>query len=509
MKAKRSAYNVIFGILNQAVMIAAGILLPRLVLVNLGSESNGLLNSVNQIFTYFALLEAGVGTATLQALYGPVGCNDRDSINGILAATDRYYKRTGVIYLIAFCILAFIYPLAVASDLRKSTIFLVIVLTGFSGVISYFFQGKYNVLLLAEGKSYINSNLSLVTYVLTSVAKIILLLRGFDVVTLQAMYCFFNIVKMIYIEWYMHRNYKWINLKVTPDYQAISQKNFVLVHQISSLIFNNTDTLILTLILGLKSVSVYSMYTLLFGMVSTLISTITGSVQFILGQTFKADKEKYEKLLDVYEICSMALVFSLYCIAGLFILPFMRLYTSGISDTNYIDRFLPYLFIAVYLLNNGRESSNLSIKFAGHFKQTVNRTVFESVINLSVSILCVFHFGIHGVLMGTIAALFYRANDMIIYANKRILKRSPWITYRRWLLNLVLFICVTDAAKFTLAHVSLDTYMQIILWAAVCCVIIIPLFFAAAFLTEKETYRYSKSLAEPYLHRVLAKFHRK
>ena len=509
MKAKRSAYNMIFGILNQVVMIAAGILLPRLVLVNLGSESNGLLNSVNQIFTYFALLEAGVGTATLQALYGPVGRNDWDSINGILMATDRYYKRTGVIYLVAFCILAFFYPLAVSSDLRKSTIFLVIVLTGFSGVISYFFQGKYNVLLLAEGKSYISSNLSLITYILTSVAKIILLLHGFDVVALQAMYCFFNVVKMIYIEWYIHRYYKWINLKGTPDYQAISQKNFVLVHQISSLIFNNTDIVILTLTLGLKSVSVYSMYTLLFGMVSTLISTITGSVQFILGQTFKANKEKYEKLLDVYEACSMALVFSLYCIANLFILPFMRLYTSGISDIHYIDHSLPYLFILVYLLNNGRESSNLSIKFAGHFKQTVSRTVFESVINLSVSILCVLRFGIHGVLMGTIVALLYRANDMVIYANKRILKRSPWITYRRWLLNLVLFICVTAAAKLTLAHVALDTYTRIILWAIVCCVIIIPLFFAATFLTEKEIYRYTKSLADPYLRRVLAKCHRK
>ena len=68
MKAKRSIYNIIFGVANQLVMIAVGILLPRLVLINLGSESNGLLNSVNQIFAYFALLEAGVGTATLQAL---------------------------------------------------------------------------------------------------------------------------------------------------------------------------------------------------------------------------------------------------------------------------------------------------------------------------------------------------------------------------------------------------------------------------------------------------------
>ncbi|MGM9594491.1 MAG: sugar isomerase [Candidatus Onthomonas sp.] len=506
MRAKRSIYNIIFGILNQAVTIAAGILLPRLVLVSLGSESNGLLNSVNQIFTYFALLEAGVGTATLQALYAPIANNDRDSINGILAATDRYYKRTGVVYLLAFLLLSIIYPLIVDSELTKSTIFFVIVLTGFSGVLSYFFQGKYNILLLAEGKSYIGSNLSLITYILTSASKIVLLLHGFDVVALQAMYCFFNIIKMAYIEWYMHRNYQWIDLKATPDFQAISQKNFVLIHQISSLIFNNTDTLILTVILGLKSVSVYSMYTLLFGMVNTLIGTITGSVQFILGQTFKNDREKYVKLLDTYEAYSMALVFSLYSIANIFILPFMELYTSGVSDINYLDQFLLYLFVTVYLLNTGRESSNLSIKFAGHFKQTVNRTILEATINLSVSIFCVFRFGIYGVLSGTIAALLYRANDMIIYANKKILKRSPWITYRRWLLNLAMFVCVTVGAKFVFSHVSLESYGQIILWAIVCCVILIPLFLLAVSLAERETYRYAKLLVRPYLDHIFEKF---
>ena len=501
MRAKRSAYNIIFGIINQAVMIAAGILLPRLVLTNLGSESNGLLNSVNQIFTYFSLLEAGVGTATLQALYATVGSDDRDSINGILAATDRYYKRTGLVYLIAFLALAIIYPAVVNSELRKSTVFAVIVLTGFSGVISYFFQGKYSILLLAEGKNYISSNLSLVTYVLTSTAKIFLLLNGFDVVALQAMYCFFHIVKMAYIEWYMHRYYKWINLNVKPDFQAISQKNFVLIHQVSSLIFNNTDTIILTFAIGLKSVSVYTMYTLLFGMISTLIGTITGSVQFILGQTFKNDKEEYVKLLDSYEVYSMALVFSLYCIANIFILPFMKLYTSGVSDINYIDQLLPYLFIAIYLLNNGRESSNLSIKFAGHFKQTVGRSVFESIINLTVSILCVFVFGIYGVLIGTIVALLYRANDMVIYANKRILKRSPWITYRRWLLNLAMFICVTIITKSFFAHAQLNSYAAIIGWAIICCLCIIPSFILVASLAEKETFCYAKSLIIPYIRR--------
>jgi len=139
-----------------------------------------------------------------------LGRDDRNAVNEILAATDRYYKRTGIAYLAAFMVLAFVYPMVVGSELAKSSIFAVIVLTGFSGVISYFFQGKYNVLLLAEGKNYITSNLGIVIYVLTSAAKIILLLNGFDVVALQAMYCFFNVVKMLYIEWYIRRHYRWL-----------------------------------------------------------------------------------------------------------------------------------------------------------------------------------------------------------------------------------------------------------------------------------------------------------
>lgn len=495
MNAKRSIYNIIFGVTNQLVVIAAGILLPRLVLINLGSESNGLLNSVNQIFAYFALLEAGVGTATLQALYAPVGKSDHDEINSILAATDRYYKRTGILYLISFLALAFLYPLVVKSGIEHTTVFAVIVLTGFSGVIGYFFQSKYNILLLAEGKNYISSNLSTVTYILTSIAKITLLLCGFDVVALQAMYCFFNIVRMLYIEWYIRRHYKWINLKVTPNYPAIAQKNYVFLHQISSLIFNNTDVVILSIISGLRAVSVYSMYTLLFGMISTLVGTLSGSVQFILGQTYNADKKSYLQLHDTYEVYSMSLVFSLYCIANIFILPFMKLYTSGVIDINYIDPILPYLFISVYLLNNGRETSNLVIKFAGHFKQTINRSLFEAIINLTVSIVCVFKFGIYGVLIGTIVALLYRANDMILYANKKILGRTPWITYRRWLTNLALFILVTFVTK-QIAW-NLDTYIAIILWAIVSCSIIIPLFFIVNSLLEPQAYYYVKKIIEP------------
>ena len=80
MKAKdqRIKYNLLSGIVYQVVLIAMSFLLPRLYLENFGSEVNGVLSTIKQIFTYMCLLEAGVGLATTQALYKKIGENDSD-----------------------------------------------------------------------------------------------------------------------------------------------------------------------------------------------------------------------------------------------------------------------------------------------------------------------------------------------------------------------------------------------------------------------------------------------
>ncbi len=499
---RKGASNIISGFVSQFISLALGIVIPRLVLVSLGSEANGLLNSIGNILVYVALLEAGVGTASLQALYGPVASDEEDTICSILAATDRFYKRTGIIYAVVIIVLSLAFPFTIKSELPKTDIMWVVFLSGMPGVIKYFFQGKFAVFLRADGKNYILTLLAAIIHIGTSVAKIILLLLGFDVVALQLMYLIFSIIEMLFIMIYMKRRYPWMDLTVKPDYDAVSKSKNVLIHQISTLVFFNTDVLILTYFCGLKTVSVYSMYTMLFGIISTAISNFNG-VDFILGQSYNTDRERYLKLQDTYEIYNMTLTFSLFCIAGLFILPFMKLYTAGVEDIEYVDKYLPYLLIATYLLSDGRSSSSKAINFAQHFKETQWRSLFESFINLTVSIVCVFKFGIYGVIFGTIAALLYRTNDMIIYANKRILKRSPWITYRRWLLNLAMFVGFTLAGRAILACVALDSYWAVIGWAAVFCVVIVPAFFGAQALAERETFAFARELLRPYLERFL------
>ena len=80
MKRRQVFSNILSGFLGQVITLLLGIILPRLFIMTFGSEINGLLSSVNQVYVYIGLLEAGVGTATLQALYKPIASQEKDSI---------------------------------------------------------------------------------------------------------------------------------------------------------------------------------------------------------------------------------------------------------------------------------------------------------------------------------------------------------------------------------------------------------------------------------------------
>lgn len=501
MNRRKSILNIGIGIGSQILSIALGIIIPRLFLTNFGSEMNGFLNSIGQIFAYFALLEAGVGAATLQALYGPLANSNKKEISGIMSATDHYYKKTGRLYLMAVLVVAVGYPLAVSSNIPAWTMIIIILFNGVPGVISYYFQGKFIILLQAEGKNYINTALTSISSTIISVAKIIMLLLGCDIIAIQFTYLLINVLKIIVIGIYIAKNYRWINLKEEPNYKAIGQKNAAFVNQICDLIFRNTDTIILTIFSGLKVVSVYTMYTLLYSMIRTALDYVAQGFAFVMGQTFNRDRERYIQLHDLYETYRMALVFALYNIALIFIIPFMRLYTSGITDINYLDYKVAVLFSVFYLMTGARACCSDVINYAQHFRKTQSRCITEAVINLGVSIIAVKLWGIYGVLIGTIVALIYRMNDMFIYANIRILHRSPWVSYKRFISNSIIFIVVTVISKWI--PWQLNSYFSIIGYACVSGIIILGVYFTIASIVDYRSFKVLKEYIQPLIGKLV------
>ena len=79
---------------------------------------------------------------------------------------------------------------------------------------------------------------------------------------------------------------------------------------------------------------------------------------------------------------------------------------------------------------------NQMITAAGHFKQTQNSAIIEATINLTVSIMVVYKFGLIGVAFGTLVAVFYRTVYFTVYLSRNILKR-----------NMIIFVkyCIKDS----------------------------------------------------------------
>lgn len=464
-KRKKALKNVISSAVQQIITIMIGLLIPKIIITGYGSEINGLLSSIKQLMVYLALFEAGVGVASLQALYKPVAIDDTITINGIISATNRYFKKTAIYYFFSLLFVSALYPVFVHTTLSWRTVLLIIFFNGASKGIYFLIHGKYVVLLLADGKGYVYSRITTIVTIMIGRAKIILFSNNCNVLAVMFITFVIQTIIPIYIYIYVKKEYGWLSVNIKYDDSAISQKNYVLIHQISSLVFNNTDVLILTLFCGLKIVSVYSLYKLIITQIESLLSIIYNGFSFSLGQTYQTDKEKFKKYIDIYESFYSIIAFALFSAAMHLLIPFMELYTDGVNDIEYSDFFIALLFICIAVLTAMRSTMLSVINFAGHFKKTVSRAVTEAGINLTVSIIGAVYFGIYGVLLGTIVALLYRTADVICYANKYLLNRPIWKTVSIHGVNMSVTFLLYFIVRYM--NTNIDSYISFILFGCV------------------------------------------
>ncbi len=484
MQVKKGLKNIVYSIGGQMITMIIGILIPRLVIISYGSEINGLLSSISSVMAYLALLEAGLGSVTCQALYKPIASDDKGQINKILAAASYNYKRTGIIYIIALSVIAVIYPFVIKGDLNSFLVIALVILCGAPNVINYLFQRKYLTLLEAVGDHYIMSNVQTVLNIVASLSKVVLLKCGYNVIVVQAIYSLVSLAQMIYIYAYIKKKYSWVNLNCEKDFSGFKQQKGALLHQVCSLITNSTDTIILTFFCSLQIVSIYGMYNMLYNIIYNAIYTVNSSLVFILGQSFQKGEEYYKKVIDAYETLYITLASALLLVTYIMIIPFLKLYTAG-ADINYIDAWLPILFLMIKMLNSIRNASINTITVSGHFNDTAKHAIIEAAINLIVSVVSVSFIGMPGVLVGTVLAFAYRCVVAIRFANKKILRRNCKHSIRTSLINILLVVigvCVSNEISY-----PIDNYLKLIFVAGIVAAVVLLIFAVINSIADRET----------------------
>ena len=137
---KKVMLNVGCTMLCQLVTFISGLIVPRLILSTFGSEANGLVSSITQFLNYIALVEGGIGSVVLTALYGPLAKKDDRKISSVLKAAENFFRQIASIFVFYTIALACVYPIVIKSSFSWLYVASLTVILSFTLFIQYFFS---------------------------------------------------------------------------------------------------------------------------------------------------------------------------------------------------------------------------------------------------------------------------------------------------------------------------------------------------------------------------------
>lgn len=472
MRTRNFLNNTLAAALLQIVQFISGMIIPRIILVSYGSEINGLVTSINQFLSYFNLIEAGLANAAIYSLYKPLAEKNYNSINSILTATKKFYYKIGFLYFLLVSTLAFTYPILVESQVLTSIeIGLLAFVLGCSGVINFALMAKYRVLLTASQKVYVISFANIAYIVLNTLFIGVLARFNVNIILLKTITLSSVLLRSLILHVYVKRVFRYVRYDGVPNYQALNKRWDALYQQILGSIQNGWPVIAATLFTSLKSVSVFSIYNMVFNGVIGILSIFKSGLASSFGDVIAKNEQKVlQKSYQEFEFSYYMIISWAYSCSLILILPFIKVYTYDITDAQYINPLLAFLFVLNGLLYNIKTPQGMLIISAGMFRETRIQVTIQGLILIVASSIFAYFFGLEGVIVGTCLSNLYRTIDMLFFVPKYITRTPVLTSFKRMLrVFFVVFVSYIPFFSIKLNPTSLQGLIGIAIIIAIYC----------------------------------------
>lgn len=492
-RTEKFALNATTSMISQAVVLIAGLITPRLMIATYGSEINGLVSSLNQFISYLSLVEAGIGGAAIYSLYKPIAEKNHSRISGIVVAARKSYTQAGYLFSAGLFALAAIYGIfASRGNLDFWTVFILALLLGSNGCIDMFLVSGYRVLLTADQRNYVIQIAGIINTIIRTGLIVVLTLKDVNVVLLFLIVSFSPIIKAILILLYSRKQYGFLDKSASPDKTALNKRYDVIYQQILGMIQVGAPTILATILLNLVVVSIYSVYNMVITGINGILGIFISGLPAGFGDMIaKNESENLKKTVSEFEVIYYWILSVIYGLTLVLIMPFISLYTKGISEVNYYYPILGLVIVLNGLLYNIKTPQSMLIVSAGMYKETRWRVTIQALIIIVASTLFGIKFGMIGILLGSCVSNLYRIIDMLIYVPKNITHLPARSTIKRMFIVLI-NISVIFLPSFFFMPV-MDNYAQWIGIALLYAIYAIVITTISSYIFDKKLFKVSLS----------------
>ncbi len=407
-RLEKVAKNYSGEIFYQIVLTLTSFIGRTVFIKMLGVEYLGISGLYTNVLGILSLTDLGIGSSIIFSLYKPLRNKDEKKIYALMKLFKTVYRVIGMAVAVLGCLLIPILPHLMNGGTELVNIYVVYMIYLLQSVMSYFFMAYYSSIIEADQKSYIMALFHSAEAIVSTFIQIIILLLTSNYILYLLIALGTNVLKNLLVGWTACRMYPYLKEKKDEKLSKeevriiFGNSGALMIYRINSTIMNACDNLVLSSFIGLRMVGLYSNYMVFHKCFTSFINKIFYSMKASIGDLHA--EENREKEYQIFLSCNyMAAIIYGTASVGLAVIS-NEVLTVWIGKQYVISELLPVLMGVSMYLAGIQHVNSIFRDAAGLFQQAKYRPLFATIINVSLSVLLVKDYGIHGVVAATICS---------------------------------------------------------------------------------------------------------
>lgn len=402
------ARNSAAGLVAQLAVFVLGLIYRSVFLHYLSVEYLGAQSLFGDVLNLLSLAELGIGNAVLFSMYAPLARRDYARVAALMSLYRRLYRWVGLAVLVIGGALTPFLDHLVKSGTDLEHFRLIYLLLLADVVVGYWSayrksifiadQQEYKVTLTNAGTSVVRNIVQILALVLTGSFLLVLAIKVVGTLATNLLLSVW--AKRSYAEVFSSEPGK-LDRDFLSDY--VRKLRALLMHRVSGLVMNATDSILIARFFGLTPAGVYSNYLLIVGMATSVISQVASATTASVGHLAATEPvEHSRRIFGVMEFY-YRWIYGFATLSLLTLLnPFLGLWLG--SEYTFGTGVVAAVCLNFYLI--GRRLGVQSFRNAlGLFWVDRWRAPVEAVTNLGVSLLLLHWMGIAGIFVGTAVSM--------------------------------------------------------------------------------------------------------
>ena len=411
MDKKRGAKNVAVSIAFRILILVADVLVRRFLIQYIGNGFNGINSLYKSILNFLAVAELGVGSAITFCMYKPIVEGDTDKVSALYGLFTKLYLIIGGIIAVVGCAIMPALPY-LAKDYQSVNVnlYLTFALMLLSVVMTYMFSSKIS-LINAYKNNYVTTTISSLGQLLQCGLQIIVL-----ILTKSFVWYLVCRIVAVAIQWgvteLIARRKHSVIIKNKQRIDDVTKQEVtknvkaMFMHKIGGVLVNTADSIIISAFIGIVILGKYSNYTTIMVAMTGVLTLCFSPLTSVIGHMFVEENidtaKKYHSFFHTFNFV-LGVVFFLGYYS---VIDYLVVFLFGGSDLKMV-RAVSFIITLNYFIQFLRQATMLFRDATGTFYNDRWKPLFEGVLNIGLSIGCVYLFNyIWGAELAVVGVIF-------------------------------------------------------------------------------------------------------